>query len=148
MSKALSSYEAQQLINSFFGTDDDKFMLMSNEGPYPPYNAWQDGDGNCILEMAVSGFGKEDLKIEFDGTTLTIKGDKQEKFKDPGMSDLLNSSSPSRWIHRGLAKRDFIRRFRIRGTCELDEARLRQGLLTIVIKDKTKKVDVKIVEID
>lgn len=122
-----------EVFDRVFGSSPADF-LFGNEGNYPPYNAWLEENGDCVIEIAVSGFSKEELTVEFDGKILLVKGDKED-------------TAPGRnWIKRGLARRAFIRRFEVRGSCILQSASLKNGILTVVLKDDTQKVTVEITE--
>ncbi len=126
--------QMENIFNSF--TNDDKF-LFGNAEPYPPYNAWFEENGNCKIEMAVAGFNKDELSIEFDGKSLVIKGEKVVKPEEQEETDQKRT-----WVKRGLARRAFARRFELRGNYQLDSAILKNGILTTTLKDDTKRVSV------
>ena len=41
---------------------------------YPPYNIKKTGENTYVIELAVAGFGKQDIELELQDGTLTIKG--------------------------------------------------------------------------
>ena len=123
------------LFNQVFDGSDTN-LLFSNEQGYPPYNAWFDGNGNCKIEIAVAGFNKDEIAINFDGKTLSISGEKVETEEEDGR----------RWIKRGLAKRKFTRRFDVRGSFSIESAVLKNGVLTVSLKDETKRISIEVVE--
>ena len=67
---------------------------------FPPYNIRKDTDYNYVIEMALAGFGKDDLEIETSLGTLLVRSTKETHEDD-------NS------IYRGIAYRKFERKFTI-----------------------------------
>ena len=69
--------------------------------------------------MAVAGFGEEELDIEVKENNLTIKGNK-------------NADTEERnFLHRGIAARNFERRFKVADYVEVRSAELKNGLLSV-----------------
>jgi molecular chaperone IbpA len=129
-------HQIETILNAL--TNDARYLL-SNGDTYPPYNAWFEENGDCMIELAVAGFTKDELLIEFDGTTLLIKGDKAAKTDE-------NDEAKRTWVKRGLARRAFVRKFEIRGAYLLDSANMKNGILTVTLKNDTKKISVTITE--
>ena len=125
----------ETLFNQVFDGAENNF-LFSNEQGFPPYNAWFDENGNCKIEIAVAGFNKDEITIDFDGKSLSISGEKVEPEAEDGR----------RWIKRGLAKRKFVRRFDVRGSFAIESAVLKSGILTVSLKDETKRISIEVVE--
>ena len=69
--------------------------------------------------MAVAGFTNGDLDIQTEQRTLTVKG----------RSD--NDGLEHNYLHRGIAARNFERRFQLADHIEVTGARLDHGLLHI-----------------
>jgi molecular chaperone IbpA len=84
---------------------------------YPPYNIKKVSDTKYVIEMAVAGFGKQDLEIELQDGTLTVKGNV--------------SSEEGEYLHKGIAERAFTRQFNLADTVEVKNADLINGLLKI-----------------
>ena len=122
------------MFNQFFN-GQDLFSISRQEG-YPPYNAWADTDGTYKIEIAVAGFSKEEITVDFDGRTLSITGEKKEVTED----------ADKRWLYRGLAKRKFVRQFDARGSFTIESAILKNGVLTISLKDETRKAVIEVQE--
>ena len=80
---------------------------------YPPYNIERTDENLYRIEIAVAGFKPEDLNIEVKENLLTVQGRKVANDEDQGR----------RYLHRGLAERNFERRFS-----------LADGLLTVSLK--------------
>ena len=85
---------------------------------YPPYNIIQTDDTHFIVEMAVSGFSKEDINISVEDRSLVIRT-KQRPEDDRKV------------IHRGIAKRHFKKAFGLADNVEVVSAEMADGLLNI-----------------
>lgn len=87
---------------------------------YPPYNIETVGENAYRIEIAVAGFKPEELSIEARENTLTVQGRRTA-----------NDGGDRRFLHRGLAERDFDRRFQLADYVVVTGASLADGLLTI-----------------
>ena len=125
---------AADLFNQVFN-GQDLFSVSKQEG-YPPYNAWVDPEGTHKIEIAVAGFSKDEIAVDFDGRTLSIAGEKKSTTDDEG----------KRWLYRGLAKRKFVRQFDVRGSFVIKSAVLKNGILLISLKDETRKAVIEVRE--
>ena len=90
-----------------------------NEG-YPPYNIEKTGEGTYRISMAVAGFSQDELDIVVQETVLAITG----KAADAEGND-------REFLHRGIAKRAFERRFQLADTIKVVGASYENGLLNI-----------------
>src|ERR1700761_7305612 len=86
---------------------------------YPPYNIETDGENAYRVEIAVAGFKPEELSIEFRENTLTVQGKKA------------SGEDTRRFLHRGLAERNFERRFQLADYVVVKGAALADGVLSI-----------------
>ncbi len=86
---------------------------------YPPFNIEQTGEDGFRIELAVAGFGEDDLSIEYKQNTLTVSGAKAP------------SEDAHRYLHRGIAERNFERRFGLADHVRVAGAKLENGLLQI-----------------
>jgi HSP20 family molecular chaperone IbpA len=130
----------RQIENMFNALANDDRLVFGSADPYPPYNSWFEQNGDCKIEMAVAGFTREELSVDFDGKSLIIRGEKT------ATTDDTDNDQKRTWVKRGLTRRTFIRRFEVRGTFLLDSAVLKNGVLTITLKDDNKRVSVTIQE--
>ena len=89
---------------------------------YPPYNIERTGENAYRIEIAVAGFKSEDLTIEVKENLLTVQGRKAA------------NDEAKRYLHRGLAERNFERRFQLADYVVVSEAHLADGLLSISLK--------------
>ena len=94
------------------------------EGPsgYPPYNIETVGENAYRIEVAVAGFSAAELNIEARENSLAVQGRKAAN--DEGR----------RYLHRGLAERNFERRFQLADYVVVTGADLRDGLLSISLE--------------
>ncbi|MCF8879937.1 Hsp20 family protein [Hyphobacterium sp. SN044] len=88
---------------------------------YPPYNIEQLGENDYRIELAVAGFGDEDLFVEVQENVLTVSGRKAERSED---------EAPN-YLYRGIAERAFERRFHLADHVSVTGAELKNGLLLI-----------------
>ncbi|MDE2356442.1 MAG: Hsp20 family protein [Alphaproteobacteria bacterium] len=89
---------------------------------YPPYNIERTGENAYRIEIAVAGFRSEDLTLEVKENLLTVQGRKPA------------NDEAKRYLHRGLAERNFERRFQLADYVVVSEASLANGLLSISLK--------------
>ena len=89
---------------------------------YPPYNIERTAENAYRVEIAVAGFKPEDLNIEVKENLLTVQGRKPA------------NDEAKRYLHRGLAERNFERRFQLADYVVVEDAQLANGLLSISLK--------------
>ena len=89
---------------------------------YPPYNIERTDENAYRIEIAVAGFRPDELNIEVRESRLTVTGRKAAN--DEARTDL----------HRGLAARDFERRFQLADYIVVADADLADGLLSISLR--------------
>ena len=106
---------------------DRLFNLLDSMGQpeqsapsYPPYNIERTGENAYRISMAVAGFGEDDLEIEAKENTLLVKGNQQK-----------NDDEEGEMLFRGIAARNFERRFQLADHVEVRNAHLENGLLHI-----------------
>lgn len=91
---------------------------------YPPYNIEQINENTYRVELAVAGFGKDDLDLEVRENVLTVTGRKNHGEEDDGRN----------FVHRGIAERAFERRFHLADHVFVKDADLVDGLLVIQLQ--------------
>ena len=89
---------------------------------YPPYNIERTDENAYRIEIAVAGFKPEELSIEVKESLLTVQGRKTA------------NDEQRRYLHRGLAERNFERRFQLADYVIVADANLADGLLQISLK--------------
>jgi molecular chaperone IbpA len=95
------------------------------EGGWPPYNIETTGENAYRIEIAVAGFKPDELTIEVNQNLLTVTGRKTAND---------DAAANRTYLHRGLAERDFERRFQLADYVVVTEAALDNGLLAIALK--------------
>lgn len=89
---------------------------------YPPYNIERTDENAYRVEIAVAGFRPEELNIKVKENLLTVQGRKAA------------NDDQRKFLHRGLAERNFERRFQLADYVVVTEAALADGLLSISLK--------------
>jgi molecular chaperone IbpA len=86
---------------------------------YPPYNIEKTGEDAYRLTMAVAGFSRDEIDVTVHENTLIVTG-KAQKEEENG-----------RYMHRGIARRAFERRFSLADHMKVTGASLDNGLLHV-----------------
>ncbi|HYC97142.1 Hsp20 family protein [Brevundimonas sp.] len=123
----MRTYDFTPLYRSAVGFDRLASLLesaarTSQENGWPPYNIETTGENAYRIEIAVAGFRPEELNLEVKENLLTVTGRKTAN--DDG-------SNGRNFLHRGLAERDFERRFQLADYVVVKGADLVNGLLSI-----------------
>ena len=106
------------LVDNLFHTSD------SGNSNFPPYNIEKIGETDYQITMAVAGFDENELDITIhDGTLIVI-----------GRPDQESENDEKTFLHRGIAGRQFERRFQLADFIEIKNAFLNKGLLHINLK--------------
>tara|TARA_B100001027_G_C16235269_1_gene316680 strand:- start:660 stop:1130 length:471 start_codon:yes stop_codon:yes gene_type:complete len=113
----------------------DRISKLSTDA-YPPYNIEQISENILRITIAVAGFEKNELKVNLEGNQLIIRGGKSE------------SDTDKIFIHRGIATRQFQRRFIIAEGIEVNGASIENGLLNIDLSQPISQEKSKTIEID
>ena len=145
-SKDLSIFNSLRPFSIGFDNMFDQFENMLGNGHltmqsnYPPYNIRKTGKDNYAIEVALAGFSKDDVEVEFEDNLLTVRTKQVNKLED--------NSSEGEIIHKGISQRQFVRSFSIADDVKVGDAQLKDGLLTIscekIIPEHKKKKLIKI----
>ena len=127
-SKDLSIFNSLRPFSIGFDDMFDQFESMLGNGGlvqnnYPPYNIRKAGKDKYAIELAVAGFNKNDVEIEYEDKLLTVRTKKIERAVEKDGNEI---------IHRGISQRSFSRSFTIADDVKVNGAELKDGLLTIV----------------
>ncbi|MDC0948020.1 Hsp20 family protein [Gammaproteobacteria bacterium] len=87
---------------------------------YPPYNIERLSDDDYRITMAIAGFTADDVDITSEQNTLVVRGNIEG---DP--------QSGGEFLYRGIAERNFERRFQLAEHVKVTGARLENGLLHV-----------------
>jgi len=111
--------------------------LTKNIPNYPPYNIRKVEDNKYVIELAVAGFGKQDLEVEIKENSLVISGKVNQ------------DTSSTDYVYKGIADRSFVRQFSIADTVEIKNTQLVNGMLKIFLENiipdhkKPRKIEIK-----
>ena len=89
---------------------------------YPPFNIVKWNEDQYEIQIAITGFEKEEIRVEVEQNQLTVYGESTEM-----------SLGDAMYIHRGLATRDFERTFTLAEHMEVKGAETKNGMLRIQI---------------
>jgi len=145
MNKALSIFNQLRPVTIGFDSMFDNFERMfednffNTSSSYPAYDIVKTGENKYDVEVALAGFNKKDIKVEFADGQLSIESVKNQmtKEKDDGK------------IFKGIAKRYFKKSFSIADNCEVKGAELKDGLLKVSLEriipeaQKSKVIEIK-----
>ncbi|MBX3478617.1 MAG: Hsp20 family protein [Brevundimonas sp.] len=126
----MRTYDFSPLYRSAVGFDRLAGLLesaarTSQENGWPPYNIETTGENAYRIEIAVAGFTPDELNIEVKENLLTVTGRKTAND---------DASANRTFLHRGLAERDFERRFQLADYVVVTGADLSNGLLSITLE--------------
>jgi molecular chaperone IbpA len=109
-------------FDSLFDNFEQRFANQIQQN-YPPYNILKRDEDTYEIEIAVTGFDKDEVVVEIDQNNLIVKGQRKEV-------DLVEPT----YLHRSLATRDFTRSWTLAEHMEVGEGRIKNGVLTIELK--------------
>lgn len=122
----MRSLDLTPLLRSSVGFDHINRLLdnslTSNEATYPPYNIEKISEDDYRITVALAGFSEADLDVSINEGVLIVSANSPDKEEE---------HSESQFLHRGIARRSFERRFRLADTIRVVGATLEHGLLTI-----------------
>ncbi len=127
--KDLSIFNSLRPFSIGFDNMFDQFESLLGDGSlstqsnYPPYNIRKTGKDKYAIEVAVAGFNKDDVEVEYEDNLLTVKTKKVDK--------AVEKDTDGEIIHRGISQRSFSRSFTIADDIKVEGAEIKDGLLTI-----------------
>ena len=123
----MTTYDLSPLLRSSVGFDvfdnifDSVFNLNESNTSYPPYNILK-SDNNYTISLAIAGFSKDEVDVSLQENELVVKGvakDQDDKIE---------------FLHRGIAGRNFERKFKLADTIKVSDASYEDGLLNIYLE--------------
>jgi len=125
-------------LTPLFGKDFDRFFigfdeqfnqmqklhddLTKNIPNYPPYNIKRISDNHYTIEIAVAGFGQQDIDIEINDGKLVVRG------------NINSESEEDNFLFKGIANRAFTRTFALNDEIEVKDAEIFNGMLRIALE--------------
>ena len=96
----------------------------SSANGYPPYNIEKAGDNAYRIVMAVAGFSEAELNVT----------QKENELQVSGQAAATGDDEKKEYLYRGIAGRNFDRRFQLADHVKVTGAKLANGLLTIELQ--------------
>ena len=90
---------------------------VDNTNVFPRHNIVKQSEESYLIELALAGYSKEDLKVELEDGLLVISGEKADDDVE--------------YLHKGISTKKFRRTFRLNENVEVKDANFVDGLLTI-----------------
>ena len=121
----MERFDFTPLFRSTIGFDrlarlvDTANRVDSTAQAYPPYNIEKTGEDSYRLTMAVAGFSRDELDITVHENTLIVTGRAQKDDEN------------GRYLHQGIARRAFERRFSLADHLKVSGASIDNGLLHV-----------------
>ncbi len=119
----MTTFDFSPLFRSFIGfdrlADSLEAAYRSEANGYPPYNIERTAENAYRISMAVAGFGNDDLDVEVRENIMTVRGGKKDE------------PEKREFLYRGIATRNFERKFQLADYVVVKAAALKDGLLHI-----------------
>jgi molecular chaperone IbpA len=124
-------FDTQSLNRALIGFDrmfDNMERQFANQVStnYPPHNILKTGENLYEIQIAVTGFEKNEIAVTIESDVLTVKGE--------GAESVRHEQSEIVYLHRGLALRDVERSFTLAEHMKVVSAEIKNGVLTIRIE--------------
>src|SRR3954452_17543810 len=100
----------------------DSVAQQTGGAGYPPYNIEKADDDTYRIVMAVAGFTEAELNVTQKESELLVNGKAQP------------ANQEKEYLYRGIAGRDFERRFQLADHVKVMGAKLANGMLTIELQ--------------
>ena len=132
---AFTPQDLQKMMGFSVGFDSifDRFFDMdtTRDSGYPPYNIRKINEAQYVIEIALAGFSKDDIEVELTEGNLAVRSKKEEE-----------TNGEDSFVHKGIAKRSFLRSWTLSDDIIVQGADLKDGMLIInlekVIPDEKK----------
>jgi len=124
--KNLTNFDTNKFLPYTVGFDDlfDRlFDLDSSSTGYPPYDILKLSDTKYRINMALSGFNKNNIEVEMADGELTVRS-----------KNLDDSKQNKNFIHKGISERSFVRKFTLSDEIQVKSAEMNDGMLTVELE--------------
>ncbi len=124
----MRTFDFSPLYKSAIGFDrlaqilDAAHRSEQSQPSYPPYNIELTGENQYCITMAVAGFDINEVEIEVDHGVLRVSGKKSA------------DTEGRQFLYRGIAGRDFERKFQLADYVQVTGANMSNGLLNIELR--------------
>ena len=111
----------ERLQRNTIGMDNYFDRIFSYEAqPYPPYNLVKVNEDESRLELALAGFREDEIKVYTERGSLVVEGSRK-------------GDDDQTYVHRGLARRSFTRKWNVSEDTEVSSVTFENGLLVVVL---------------
>jgi molecular chaperone IbpA len=115
----------------------ERRFAKTESNNYPPHNIIKTGENIYEIQVAATGFEKNEIVVTVENNVLVIRGESQTE------EDL-----SVQYLHRGLATRDFVKEFPLAEHIEVVGAETKNGMLTIkLIRNIPESAKPKVIDI-
>lgn len=110
--------------NPWFIGFDELFNRMeqihaSTGDNYPPHNIVKIDEDHYVVELAVAGFGENELDVIVQDNVLTVTGAKEDT---------------RNYVHKGVSTRKFTRSFTLNEHVQVKSADIANGILSVELE--------------
>jgi molecular chaperone IbpA len=109
-------------FDTMFNDFEHRFANQINSN-YPPYNILKRDENSYEIQIAVTGFDKDEVTVEIDQNNLIVRAERKA-----------TETAECEYLHRGLASRSFERSWTLAEYVEVGEGSIKNGVLTIDLK--------------
>lgn len=103
--------------------DMERRVTSQSAGNYPPFNISKVAENFYQIDIAVTGFMKEEVAVTVESDELIVRGERSR-----------DEDADVEYLHRGLALRDFERRFTLAEHMKIRSAVIQNGILSVRIE--------------
>ena len=112
------------------------FPTTQQDSGYPPYNIRKLDDYNYVIEIALAGFSELDIEVEVADGVISVRSKEDTNTVETELE------KRREYVHRGIARRSFARKWTLSDDMIVNGAEFQNGLLNInlekVVPDEKK----------
>jgi len=97
----------------------DQVDAAGSSSNYPPYNIIRVDEDRYEIQVAIAGFDKDEIEVEYHEGHLKIIGRQEDKAEEVS------------YLHHGISARDFTRSFTLAEYVEVNDAVIENGILKV-----------------
>ena len=105
-------------FDRMFNALENSLRSPNTQSDWPPYNIAKTGEGTYRIDLAVAGFGPDELSITAQQNMLIVEGQKAE-------------TQGAEYFHQGIAAGRFERRFNLADFVKVKNADYKNGVLSV-----------------
>lgn len=121
MTTTKPTFDLSPLLSQLIGADALQHRLANvrKSDGFPPHNIEAFDDNRYQISLAVAGFSQDDIAITQEENVVKVVGKLPEK------------EGERKFLHKGIAERNFTRQFVLSEFIEVSGADMKNGILTI-----------------